>query len=170
MVGTIPADIVQYFAALFKILQELLYINGARELNLEEIDECTKNKVIIFMGIMFGVEAANKFIANIAIKSSKSFAKKASQRIIFRSSLGCIYPIVKKICKAIGLKLSKQAFAKSASKVVPVLGGIASGGLTYFTFKPCAKNLQKALSEIDLQLFEENFENEISDINDIDEL
>ena len=33
------------------------------------------------------------------------------------------------------LKISKQIFAKSVSKVVPVIGGVVSGAITYITFK-----------------------------------
>ncbi len=169
MIGTVPADLIQYFGALFKILQEIVYLNGGTEIDLNNIDEYTKNEVIVFMGIMFGVDAANKFITSVALKSSQNFAKKATQKIIFRSSLGGIYPIAKQICKAIGIKLSKQAFTKSASKVVPILGGVMSGGLTYVTFKPCAKRLKEALKDINLRKVQDeirsNFEEYEEDSN-----
>lgn len=60
------------------------------------------------------------------------------------------YPIVKKIASTIGVKMTKEVFAKSVSKIVPVLGGVASGGLTYVTYRPMASRLQKYLSEQDM--------------------
>ena len=39
------------------------------------------------------------------------------------------------IAQTIGVKMTKQIFADSISKVIPVLGGIVSGGLTYTTFR-----------------------------------
>ncbi|MDD3041300.1 MAG: hypothetical protein PHO71_25985, partial [Bacteroides sp.] len=61
---------------------------------------------------------------------------------------GTIYPIVKKIAQAIGVKMTKDIFAKGVSKVIPVIGGVASGGLTYVTFRPMAYKLKKHLSEL----------------------
>ena len=41
--------------------------------------------------------------------------------------------------------MTKQIFAKSVSKIIPIVGGGISGGLTYLTFKPSAINLKKHL-------------------------
>ena len=51
------------------------------------------------------------------------------------------------MAKWIGIKLTKESFAKGLGKVVPFLGGVISGGLTYATFKPGAKKLKKTLHE-----------------------
>ena len=55
------------------------------------------------------------------------------------------YPLVKKVAKAIGIKMTKPVLAKSASKVIPVLGGVASGGISYVSFKLSANRLKKKL-------------------------
>jgi hypothetical protein len=41
------------------------------------------------------------------------------------------YPIIRKIAAFIGLKLTKETFAKCLSKVIPIVGGVVSGSLTY---------------------------------------
>ena len=46
--------------------------------------------------------------------------------------------------------MTKQIFANGVSKIVPVIGGIAAGGLTYATFKPCANRLKDCFSELNL--------------------
>ena len=48
--------------------------------------------------------------------------------------------------------MTKETFAKGVGKIIPILGGIVSGGLTFFTFRPCAKRLQKTLQG-EMELF-----------------
>lgn len=52
------------------------------------------------------------------------------------------------IAQTIGVKMTKQIFADSISKVIPVLGGIVSGGLTYATFRTCAGRLKRKFDEL----------------------
>lgn len=54
--------------------------------------------------------------------------------------------MVKKIASWLGIKLTKDGVGKAAGKIVPILGGIVSGGLTYVTFKPMAKRLKNELA------------------------
>jgi hypothetical protein len=91
---------------------------------------------------MFGVNAANVVIAKIA----KSAAIQAEIKLVQMAlTKGTIYPIVKKIAKLIGVKMTKQIFAKSVGKLIPVVGAVVSGGVTFVGFKPMAKRLQKYL-------------------------
>lgn len=46
--------------------------------------------------------------------------------------------------------MTKQIFAKSAAKIVPVVGGVVSGSLTLATFMPMSKRLQKHLASLPL--------------------
>lgn len=41
----------------------------------------------------------------------------------------------------VGVKVTKQSFAETVAKGVPVVGGFVSGGLTYVTFRPGAVSL-----------------------------
>ena len=149
MVGTIPADITQYFGFILRVMQQLAYLYGFDQFNLneEEVNVDTMNRVMVFLGVMFGVQSANagvKFIAQAAAqKVSKSLAQKALTK-------GTIYPIVKKIAQTVGVKMTKQIFANGVSKIVPVIGGVATGGLTYITFRPSAKRLQKSFLGLNL--------------------
>ena len=94
---------------------------------------------------MFGVNGA----ANTITKISASAAQKASKDIAAKAlTKGTIYPIVKKIAQVLGIKMTKDIFAKGVSKVIPIVGGIASGGLTYITYKPMAYKLKKHLETL----------------------
>ena len=53
--------------------------------------------------------------------------------------------MVKQIAKWIGVSLTKQSFARGVSKFVPIIGGVVSGGLSYYTFKRQAKKLMGKL-------------------------
>ena len=55
---------------------------------------------------------------------------------------------MKKIVIQLGGHMTKEIFASSVAKVIPILGGIISGGLTYATFKPCAIRLRNVLQEL----------------------
>lgn len=147
MAGTIPADITQYFGHIMRILQKLIYLYGWAELFDDDnaLDDETTNMLTLFIGIMFGVNSAattiTKISASAAQKASKDLATKALTK-------GTIYPIVKKVAQAIGVKMTKDIFAKGVSKVIPIIGGITSGGLTYITFKPMSNKLKNHLSQL----------------------
>lgn len=51
------------------------------------------------------------------------------------------YPVVKKIAAMLGQKISKQTVGSVVIKVVPVLGGVVAGALTYATFRPMGQRL-----------------------------
>jgi hypothetical protein len=52
-----------------------------------------------------------------------------------------IYPMVKQIAMMLGIQLTKQTFAKGVGKIIPILGGLISGGLTAAVFLPSANKL-----------------------------
>ena len=147
MAGTVPADVAQSFGFMIRVTQKLAYLYGFPDFELDEenLSDETLDQLMLFIGVMFGVNGAVKginFLAKAAAeKTLKTLARKALTK-------GTIYPIVKKIAQAVGVKMTKQIFAKGVSKVIPVLDGFMSGGLTYMTFKPCAKRLKKSLSAL----------------------
>jgi len=146
MIGTIPADLAQYFGHILHILQELIYLYGWSDLKLEgnELTEETKNILTLFIGIMFGVNGAVTAVNKIAGQAAKQIAKKLPQKALTK---GVVYPIVKKIATFLGVKMTKDVFAKGVAKAVPILGAVVSGGVTLATFKPMAEKLKKFLSQ-----------------------
>ena len=44
--------------------------------------------------------------------------------------------------------MTKGGLAKGMGKVIPILGGVLSGGLTFATMKPMGERLQKELSKL----------------------
>lgn len=147
MWGTVPADTAQYFAHIVRVLQKLIYLYGWPELfnANEDLTDETMNLMTLFIGVMFGVNTANTAITKMAEVAAKNLEKKLINKALTN---GVIYPIVKKIAAAIGVKMTKEIFAKGVSKVVPILGGVVSGALTYATFKPSALRLKHHLETL----------------------
>lgn len=144
MFGTIPADLAQYYFHVMVIAQKLCYIYGWPDLKDEQgkMGEEACRILTIFVGVMLGSQAANKLVGEISKKIALQVTKRLPQQALTK---GFIYPIVKQIAKWIGVKMTKDIFAKSVAKVVPIIGGVVSGTITYATFKPMAKKLQKEL-------------------------
>lgn len=149
MLGTVPADLVQYFVHTLRILQELIYLYGWSDLSLNanEISEETKNLLTLFLGVMFGVSGATKAVNHVAAQIAKQIAKKLPQKALTK---GTIYPIVKKTATLLGVKMSKQIFSRGIAKTVPVIGAVISGGLTFATYKPMSEKLRAYLASGDL--------------------
>lgn len=167
MVATIPADIVQYFAYMIRVMQKLAYLYGFEdfELNEDTISDDTMNQIMIFLGVMFSVQGANAGVKKIAEAAAKKVSKSLAQKALTK---GTVYPIVKKIAQAVGIKMTKQIFAEGVSKVVPVIGGVVTGGLSYATFKPCAKKLKNSFKDLylcDPQYYKELREQNIIDVD-----
>ena len=147
MVATIPADMAQFYGFVLRVAQELAYIYGWKELFTEsDMDVETESQLIVFIGVMSGVSAANGAVTKLFGQTAmKAVEKKVAAKALTK---GWIYPVVKKIANLLGCNMVKATFAKGVSKVVPVVGGVISGGLTLATFKPMAHRLKKHLSKL----------------------
>lgn len=148
MAATIPADLAQFYGFIIRVSQEIAYIYGWDEMFTEssELDAATESQLILFIGVMSGVGAANKVVTKLFGETAmKAVAKRIAAKALTKT---WYYPIVKKIAAMLGQKMVKATFAKGVSKAVPILGGVVSGGITLATFKPMAHRLQKHLSNL----------------------
>lgn len=146
MAATIPADLMQFYGFVIRTAQEIAYIYGWDEIFAEssELDAGTESQLILFIGVMSGVGAANKVVTKLFGETAvRAVAKKVAAKALTKT---WYYPIIKKIAAMLGQKMVKATFAKGVSKAVPILGGVVSGGLTLATFKPMAHRLKKHLS------------------------
>ena len=68
MLGTIPADLAQYYYHVLVVAQKLCYIYGWPDLVDEngDIGEGACNVLTLFVGVMLGAQAANKAVSEIA--------------------------------------------------------------------------------------------------------
>lgn len=150
MIGTVPADLAQYMGHMLRIAQKLAYIYSWPDLFADEgddVDEATESMLILFVGVMFGVQIAQGGVARVAGMIAANVAKKLPQQALTK---GIIYPIVKKVAAHLGVSMTKKLFASGIAKAIPVVGAVLSGGLTFGTFLPMSKRLQKHLASLEL--------------------
>lgn len=147
MLATIPADTIQFFWHAVKLAQKLAYLYGWPDLLEDgEVDDETELRVLMLLGSMLGVGQANNALNLI----SKSLAQQVATRVPNQALTKTFYyPALKKALKWIGIKLTKQSFAKGISKLVPVVGGVASAGVTTLTLRPMARRLKRHLRKLE---------------------
>jgi len=169
MVGTVPADLAQFFAHVARITQKLAYLYGWPDfhgINSEEdLDDATANQLIIFIGVMFGVNGAKQIINKIALALAESIPKRLVRQALTK---GTIYPIVKRIALQIGQRMTKEIFAGIVGKAIPLVGAALSGLLTLAFFYPMSKRLQRYLSDLPLARNSEKAKDDNSNVSDFD--
>ena len=148
--ASVPADLAQYFGHVLRIAQKLAYIYSWPDLFGEDgdsLDEATESILTLFVGVMFGVQAAQAGVVKVSAMMAGQVVKKLPQQALTK---GMLYPVVKKVAFHLGVRMNKQMFAGVVAKAVPIVGAVFSGGLTYATFRPMAHRLQKHLATLDL--------------------
>lgn len=148
MIGTVPADLAQYFAHIMRIEQKLAYIYGWQSFLNEndEVDDETVMKLVVLMGIMMQVGGVANAVTNFASNAARKGVEQAIQKQALTKTIW--YNPMKKVLRYLGVNLTKQTFAKTASKVVPVIGGAISGGMTCAAYKPGAERLRRYLRSL----------------------
>jgi hypothetical protein len=145
MIGTVPADVAQFYVHAFRIMQKLCYLYGWQSFldDCLEVDDETLGKLGAFLGVMMGVAGASNAVTGfastvVAPAVQKQIASKALTKTAY-------YPLIKQTLKRVGVQINKQIFAKAVAKVVPVIGGVLSGGLTYATLRGGSRRLMSHL-------------------------
>ena len=168
MAATMPADIAQYYWHVLVVAQKLGYLYGWPDLldDKGQITEGTRNVLTLFVGVMFGAQAASKLVGEIAKQVSLQAAKRLPQQALTKTMY---YPVIKQVAKWIGFKMTKDTFGKGVGKAIPILGGVLSGAITAFSFKPMAEKLHKHLRE-EMPMMRSLNENVFFDENNIEDV
>lgn len=154
MAATIPADTLQFFGMTLRLAQELTYLYGANDLWQDgEVNSImVRDQLILYCGVMFGVAGTSAGVRLLSAQLAKQTLKKLPQKALTKTFW---YPMVKQICKVIGIKITKDTAAKGISKAIPVIGGIVSGGITFASMKPMGKRLADTLDEANFNYSDE---------------
>lgn len=140
----IPADLAQYLVHVLRISQKLAYIYGYPSIISIDggMDDATKNIILLFIGIMYGVKRTDEVIAKLSITLAEQIAKNISREALTKTAW---YPLLKQCCKQVGIKVTKDALSKIPTKVVPGIGGVVSAGFSYYCFGKGAERLHETL-------------------------
>ena len=171
MAVSIPADTLQFFGVALRLAQELSYLYGEDDLwvdgnlNMERVT----SQLIVYCGVMFGVGGASAAVRVVSSAFGKQALKKIPQMALTKTFY---YPIVKAVAKAVGVKMTKGVFAKGASKAIPIIGGIFSGGLTFISMRPMGKRLATEFDEVNFDYsakeFQEDWEEMVEEYDIVD--
>ena len=148
MLGTIPADLMQYYLHALRIMQKLAYLYGWSELipDDRDTDDDTIGVLAVFFGVMLGVGgAAQSLTAFARVAAKTAYQNHATKRALMSITW---YPVVKHSLRLIGINITKSTAAKGFSKLVPVIGGFVSSGLTFMALQSQSALLKEHLREI----------------------
>ena len=148
MLGTIPADLMQYYAHALRIMQKLAYLYGWGDLlpDGRDADDDTLGVLAVFFGVMLGVGgAAQSLTAFARVAAKTAYQNHATKRALMSITW---YPVVKHSLRLIGINITKSTAAKGFSKIVPVIGGFVSSGLTFMALQSQSALLKGHLREI----------------------
>ncbi len=161
MAATVPADTLQFFATAIKLSQELVYLYGYGDISAgNKLDEDIRRELTLYLGVMLGIEKSASMLRVMSTNISKQVVTRTSRRALSKTTF---YAMVKKIGTIIGVKVTKEGFAKGVSKAVPVVGGIVAGGSSYMSMKYMGKRLSKVLSE-SIDYTDNDFERDLRNI------
>lgn len=148
MVGTVPTDITQYYVHAFRVIQKTAYVYGWQSFldDTEDIDDETLGRLATFLGVMMGVGGASASLKSFTVQVARpAIQKKIASTALTKTSW---YLPMKQTLRVVGVHVTKQSFAKTVTKVVPVVGGVLSGGLTFVSLKVQSKRLKSHLREL----------------------
>ena len=144
--ATIPADTLQFFAMSLRMAQELAYLYGVKDFWTCEGEEGTfvRYLLICSLGAMFGVEGASPatrlLSSHLALRAVGGTPQRATTKEFWE-------PIIRRISRELTLRLTTDTASKGVAKLIPVIGGFFSGGMTFFAMRPMGQKLYKVLSE-----------------------
>lgn len=148
MLGTVPADLTQYYVHSLRIMQKLAYLYGWKEFlaDLDDVDDETIAQMGLFFGVMLGVAGAAESLRDFArVIVAPAIEKRIARKALMKTTW---YPVVKKSLKVIGVSVTKQSMAKTMSKIVPLIGGVISGGMTFVALQTQATRLKQHLRQL----------------------
>ena len=148
MLGTVPADLTQYYVHSLRIMQKLAYLYGWKEFltDLDDVDDETIAQMGLFFGVMLGVAGAAESLRDFArVIVAPAIEKRIARKALMKTTW---YPVVKKCLKVIGVSVTKQSMAKTMSKIVPLIGGVISGGMTFVALQTQATRLKQHLRQL----------------------
>jgi len=141
MIGTVPTDLAQFYAHVLRLAQKLAYIYGSEEI---ELSDGAQNKLMIYLGAMFGVNAASAALAKFAAANAATIGARVAAQPLTQYA---VYNISKKILLWINVRLTKDVLGKTVTKAIPLVSGFLSGGLSFTMYRSMANMLQKELSK-----------------------
>lgn len=165
MAATVPLDVAQFYGFALRIAQEIAYLYGKKDLWKEGVldENEVRSELLLYLGTMLGVSGTAALMRYISAAVAKKIATDIPKQALTKTAW---YPILKSLASYIGIKLTKETAGKTISKVVPILGGIISGGITYITLSKMSERLYLAFDKSAGEYTEKEIKEDIEDIKE----
>ena len=166
MAATIPADMLQFYGVALRMAQELVYLYGETDIWCDGVPDPDKvtNQLVLYCGVMLGATGAAQTVRLMSSSLAKQALKKLPQKALTKTFY---YPVVKSILKFFGVSVTKNTFAKGVSKVIPVVGGVVSGGITLASMLPMGNRLFNTLDKAHFEYTMDDFEADMGEISKV---
>ena len=148
MIASVPGDVTQYYAHAFRVMQKLAYLYGWQNFlgDLDDVDDETLGKFSLFLGVMMGVSGASVGLTSFVSQVARpAIQKQISKQALTKTAW---YGPMKQVLRMVGVKVTKDSFAKTVTKAVPVAGGVISGSMTFVSLRLQSERLQMHLREL----------------------
>jgi hypothetical protein len=145
MAATVPADLVQFWMHLLRVLQKLSYLYGWGDLvslNGREPDDSKRAALVLFLAMMAGVEEADDALRSLAILRVSGAREAELRNALLREPYNSA---VAASSAALSSRLATRVTGQVAEKTVPIVGGFISGKVSNASFNDMAKRLHKQL-------------------------
>ncbi|SKB76836.1 hypothetical protein SAMN05660776_2881 [Salegentibacter holothuriorum] len=145
MVATIPADLAQYYYHVIVLAQKLAFLYGYPQFKndgSDYMDDDLVHHLTLFIGVMYEVEGADKAVLEVSKDHNSETISKVPGKTLTETAY---YMLRKNIARFVGLKITKKTINQGISKVIPIVSGLVSGGVSYFSFTPMAEKLRVSL-------------------------
>ena len=165
MAATVPIDVAQFYGFALRIAQEIAYLYGKKDLWKEGVldENEVRSELLLYLGTMLGVSGTAALMRYISTAVAKKIATDIPKQALTKTAW---YPILKSLASYIGIKLTKDTAGKTISKVVPILGGIISGGITYVTLSKMSERLYLAFDKSAGEYTVKEIKDDIEDIKE----
>ena len=166
MAATVPADMLQFYGVALRMAQELVYLYGETDIWCDGTPDPEKvtNQLILYCGVMLGATGAAQTVRVMSSALAKQALKKLPQKALTKTFY---YPVVKSILKFFGVSVTKNTFAKGVSKVIPVVGGVVSGGITLASMLPMGNRLVNTLDKAHFEYTMDDLEADMLEISNV---
>jgi hypothetical protein len=142
--GAIPADLAQFFWHAIVVCQKVAYLYGWPSLLEKKYGSDDENtlRLTLFIGVMMGAAGAPGVVKRLSERFSMNVENRLPRAALARAG---IYNLAKQVGKWIGIHITRGSFSRVLAKIIPVLGGVISAGISAGLMIPMANRLKAHL-------------------------
>lgn len=143
--ATVPADLVQFWMHILRMLQKLSYLYGWRDLvylDGNEPDEPKRAALVLFLAMMAGIPEADHALRKLAVLRVAGASEQNLRDALMHEPYTSI---VKSSATALSQRTAARLTGQVAGKAMPIAGAIISSRITNASFNDMANRLHKQL-------------------------